>query len=374
MAAAPGVVRRTGEPWGLLVFLIGIALLGLSAFGLGWSPNGEEIWFTGSATGSNRILEAVDLSGRRRVLARVFGSMKLNDVSPTGRVLLTQDQRREHLFGLAPGETRERELSWLDYSLGRAVSADGRKVLSVEGGEGAGPTYAVFLRDTDGSPAVRLGDGDAQALSPDGRWAAAIVQRPGGPKLIVYPTGAGKERVLPTGSLELQRADWVPDGSGLLINASEPGHATRLYLQSIDGGPPRALSPDGYAALRGCISPDSTRVVVDGPGGKEMLFPLYGGEPVELPVSRPGVAPAGWTSDGQHLYVSLPSEASNSTAVPTGPRRVGIMDVRTGEIRPWKTLGGDDGANAIHVTPDGRSYVYSYVHTQGDLYLVEGLK
>jgi serine/threonine protein kinase/Tol biopolymer transport system component len=362
------VVDRSGRKTDLVSGLV-------SAFGLGWSPNGKEIWFTGSATGSNRALEAVDLSGRRRVLARVFGSMKLDDVSPSGRVLLTHDQRREHLVGLAPGETKERELSWLDYSLGRAISADGRRVLSVEGGEGAGPTYAVFLRDTDGSPAVRLGDGDAQALSPDGRWAAAIVQRPGGPKLVVYPTGAGKERVLPTDGLEVQRVDWVPDGSGLLVNANEHGHANRMYLQSIDGGPPRPLSPEGYGALRGCISPDSTRVVADGPEGKEMLFPLHGGEPVALPVSQPGGAPGGWTSDGQHLYVSLPpSPTANSTNVPTGSRRVGIVEVRTGEIVPWKTLGGDDGANAVHVTPDGRAYVYSYVHSQGDLYLVEGLR
>jgi hypothetical protein len=41
MDAAPGVVWRTGEPWGLLVFLIGIALLGLIAFGLGWALLGN---------------------------------------------------------------------------------------------------------------------------------------------------------------------------------------------------------------------------------------------------------------------------------------------------------------------------------------------
>jgi len=41
MDAAPGVVPRTGEPWGRLVFLIGIALLGLIAFGLGWALLGN---------------------------------------------------------------------------------------------------------------------------------------------------------------------------------------------------------------------------------------------------------------------------------------------------------------------------------------------
>jgi hypothetical protein len=47
----------------------------------------------------------------------------------------------------------------------------------------------------DRSPAVRLGKGMAQSLSPDGRWALAIdlVQN----TLLVLPTGAGEPRTLP---------------------------------------------------------------------------------------------------------------------------------------------------------------------------------
>jgi hypothetical protein len=346
----------------------------LSSFGLGWSPNGDEVWFTGTSTGTNRMLQAVNLSKRRRVLARVIGSMLLQDVGPTGRVLLTHDDRKEHVFGIAPGETTERELSWLDYSLTRAISRDGKKVLFVEGGEGAGTSYAVFLRGTDGSPATRLGEGDAQSLSPDGRFAAAILQQPGGPRPVIYPTGAGPARILEANGLDIQRIDWMPDGQRFLVTAGEAGHAPRLYLQSLQGGAPRPISPEGYLATPSTISPDGSWVVARGPGRRVVLFPLRGGEPVPLRSSIEGASPCGWTADGAHLYVILPSAVARPTIVPPGPRRIGILDVKTGEIVPWKTLGGEDGANSIRISPDGRAYVYSFVHSQGDLFLLEGVK
>ena len=132
-----------------------------AVWGLAWSPDGSEVWFTGAPTGIARALYAVDLSGRQRVLARVAGSIRLDDVAASGRVLLTHEHIKQRLMALAPGETRERDLSWLDYSLAEAISPDGREVLFVEGGEGGGPGYSAFLRRTDGSPAIRLGEGDA---------------------------------------------------------------------------------------------------------------------------------------------------------------------------------------------------------------------
>jgi len=75
-----------------------------------------------------------------------------------------------------PDDEGEREISWLDVSVPNALSADGRTLLLLENGEGGGPNYSVFLRPTDGSPAIRLGDGNAQDLLPDGKWALAIAR------------------------------------------------------------------------------------------------------------------------------------------------------------------------------------------------------
>jgi Tol biopolymer transport system component len=367
-AGGLAVVDRTGRKKTLVSDF-------LTIWGLSWSAEGKEVWFTGTPVGTNRALYAATLDGGRRLVSRVIGSTRLNDVSSSGRALLTQDQRREHVIALAPGETRERDLSWLDYSLGRAISDDGRTLLFVEGGEGAGPIYAVFLRRTDGSPAVRLGDGDAQALSRDGKSALAILRKGGETRLVVYPTGPGAARMLASTTLELSRADFLPDARRLLLSAGEAGHGSRLYLQSVEGGPPMAISPDGYAAFSGTISRDGKAVVARGPERRLYLFPLEGGEPTLLATLLPDDVPCGWSQDGR-LYVASSSPTGLAEGASSAPasKRVDLLDVATGVRRPWKELGTNDGASAIHVTPDGRSYTYSYVHTQADLYLVEGLR
>lgn len=53
-------------------------------FGIAWSPDGREVWFTGSETGSahDRALYALSLSGSRRLVARIPGAMTVYDVAP----------------------------------------------------------------------------------------------------------------------------------------------------------------------------------------------------------------------------------------------------------------------------------------------------
>ena len=92
-----------------------------------------------------------------------------------------------------PGSAAERDLSWLDATNLADLSPDRKRALFYELGVGGGPKGSVYLRGTDGSPAVRLGDGTAQALSPDGRWAIA---RTTAPHLDLIPTGAGTSRRL----------------------------------------------------------------------------------------------------------------------------------------------------------------------------------
>ena len=84
--------------------------------GLAWSPKGDEVWFSATRTGGDRSLFAVSLSGNVRLLARVPGELTLLDVSRDGTVLLTRGNDRAGMIGLAPGETKERDLSWLDWS------------------------------------------------------------------------------------------------------------------------------------------------------------------------------------------------------------------------------------------------------------------
>src|SRR5580658_7774872 len=147
-----------------------------SVFGLAWSPTGDEVWFTATATGFSRSLRAVTLSGKERELLSAPGTLTLHDVGASGRALISRDALRAGAIGLAPGETKERDLSWQDWTVPSAISGDGKQILFTEAGEAGGGEYAVFIRETNGKSAVRLGQGTGRALSPDSQWALVLRQ------------------------------------------------------------------------------------------------------------------------------------------------------------------------------------------------------
>ncbi|HEV2691041.1 MAG TPA: protein kinase, partial [Bryobacteraceae bacterium] len=176
--------------------------------GAAWAPDGKEVWFTASKSGTDRTLYAITLDGKQRIVARLPGALMLLDIAKDGRVLLVRATWRRELMGFSPGDNKERELSWLDYTYPADLSQDGKTLLfDEEGGGGAldysksgGFTYAVYIRKTDGSPAVLLGEGGSVALSPDGKWA--ITQSQGSPsRLRLIPTGAGQPRELANGNI-----------------------------------------------------------------------------------------------------------------------------------------------------------------------------
>ena len=152
-----------------------ISSLFSSCGGLAWSPDGAEVWFTAAPVGANQALYATSLSGKTRVLSRVTGSLTLHDVSRDGRALVTHDNFRIGIVALLAGEDRQRDLSWLDWGTIRDVSPDGKMLLFEESGEGGGPGYSVYVRNVDGSPAIRLGEGTGQSFLPDGKSVLAIV-------------------------------------------------------------------------------------------------------------------------------------------------------------------------------------------------------
>src|SRR5262249_50077598 len=184
-------------------------------------------------SGGSRALYAASPAGKERLSAGVTGILTLQDVSPGGRALMTHDVSRTELLGRPAGEPKEKDLSWLDWSNASDISPDGKTILFSESGEGGGSGYSVYVRRTDGSPAVGLGEGSAQKRAPDGRGARAITPIPPDPQVDPYPTGAGEAKALPREGLVAQAADWLPDGKQILVTASEPGHGSRLFLREI---------------------------------------------------------------------------------------------------------------------------------------------
>jgi Tol biopolymer transport system component len=338
--------------------------------GLAWSPDGDEVWFTAAEEGYNRAIHAVNRSGRDRLVNRVAGVSTIKDISPERRVLMTQDITRMGLLAEAVGERSERELSWLDWSVATDITPDGKQILFFEAGEAGGSGYYSYLRKTDGSPAIRLGEGNAQALSPDGRWALCIVHPATDAALVAVPTSVGETRSFSRDGLRPLVADWLPDGKRILVTATELNHGMRLYVRDFEGGKARPLSPEGYRHFERAVSPDGRFAAVRGPDRRLYLYPLEGGEPTALPGLTADDVPARFDRDGRFLDVYRQGSI---------PLKVDRYEISSGRREPWKEVTPADtaGLSAINrfvTTPDGRSYAYSYIRILSYLQLVDGLK
>jgi dipeptidyl aminopeptidase/acylaminoacyl peptidase len=342
--------------------------------GLAWSPQGDEVWFTAGETAS-RALHAVSLVGTSRLVYRLLGETTLEDISADGRLLLTQGFEHKGIAILAPGAVRERELAGYTRPRVAALSSDGRTLLIHEEADRAGHGDAVYLQRTDGSPPVRLGEGRALDLSPDGSRALVVV--PGSPsRLVVLPTAGGAATSVPLDRLIPVAGRWLPDGARLVVLAREPGADLRPFLVDPVSGP-RALTPESLAPLDsspdrralGAVSPDGRLVALSGPGSRVVLLDLEHGELREIS-GLEAATPVRWTADGHALYV-------RATDVIRG--RLFRVDPTSGQKETSLELLPSDPegvtlVDTVELTPDGQSYAYTYSRQLLDLYLVEGLR
>ena len=344
--------------------------------GVAWSPDAKEIWFTASKSGTDRTLYAITLGGKLRTIARLPGALMLLDVAKDGKVLLVRASWRRELMGFGT-DGKQRELSWLDYTYPGELSPDGKTLLfDEEGGGGSlaysksgGYTYGVYIRKTDGSPAVLLGEGNALALSPDGKWAITETQVSPA-QLRLLPTGAGQSRDLTHDAINHNWAHWFPDGKSILFSGNEPDKGEKLYVTELDSGKSRAVTPEGVNGNTFAIAPDSKFVAAIGPDQRGYLYPINGGDARPIPGLNAGEQPITWALDGKSIYVYQPGEL---------PARVFRIDVQTGQRAFWKELmptdpAGVENIGPILMTADAKTCVFGYHRMLADLYLVEGLK
>lgn len=337
-----------------------------SLAGLAWSPSGEEVWFTAARTGATRSLWAVTLAGKLRLVSRVPGSLRLEDIARDGRVLLAQQDFHLEMAGRTGNDPSERDLTWLDWTGAEDLSADGNLVLFDESGDGGGPNWTVYVyRMNDGST-LRLGEGHGLALAPDGRFAA-VLNPANRHKIMIVPVGEGQPREI-SGDIEYQWARYFPDGRQLLLEASGPGGSMHLYVQAVNGGAPRPLAQGVY--LSGpAISPDGKWIAGADQDGRLIVCASNGDQPRVVATAK-HVWPVGWSADSQSVLVR---------ASRTVPARVSVINLATGRAIPWREIGpanltGVEAVYRLFVAPDMRSYVYSFDRLLAKLYLAEGLK
>ena len=347
-----------------------------TSWGLAWSPDGTEIWFTAGNQRKN-ALYAVALTGSTRELYRTLGDIHLEDVAPDGRMLIKEVLLRAEIAYQAAGSPTETLLSWADLNDPlAALSGDGKVLFSTLSSapvpEGLQPA-SVVLRGKNGSPAQVLGSGLALDLSADGRWALALSTD--GLSLTALPTGAGSPRQIPTQGLEvaMRGGRWAPDGRSLLVLARPPGkgpfHLLRLpedgsapaQLGDTDFGsqPFLQVSPDGLWAA--AMTSDLRVVTVSTRDGATRPVELGG---TEL------VVPHGWSRDG-HLWVTQGGSTSRART------RLLRVNPRTGKVLEERSIGPADpgGASPLHdvvLSPDGRDIAFGYGRYLGRLFVVSG--
>jgi Tol biopolymer transport system component len=340
-----------------------------NVFGLAW--RGNEVWFTAAEELPlfRNTIYAMDSTGAVRIVARVAGNTSLHDIAPDGRLLIARTDDRGGIAVRAPDQSTARDLSWLDSSNLADISRDGRRILFTEAGVGGGPRMSTYLRATDGSAAIRLGDGYAWSLSPDGRFAI-VTSDFAASHLDVIPTGAGQATRLERPGLRLLRARWLEDGRNVLALAERAGRPG-LYVLDVGGTETRAVTPEGLAVgptTGWALSPDSTEVAVSA-GGGVALFPIEGGSSRGVPGLSAVSTVAGWIDRG--LLVSEDPEAGGVLY---------LVDPDTGQRETWLDIEPPDPAGIMNlnhttlvVTPDGRAYGYGWHRATSDLYVVEGI-
>jgi serine/threonine protein kinase len=343
----------------------------ISVHGIAWTRDGSEIWFgatKGSAVSGDGIY-AVTPAGRLRTVLIGPSRYKLLDIAADGRVLIGHEREERVVEALMAGNPAPVDVGLRSSSAGTSIADDGRSVLIADQST---ESYETYLLKAGTATPVHLGPGQPFSLSPDGRWAMAAPVE--GYPIVVNPTGPGNSRTLPDPErIVFNQAGWLDD-THIVGFGQKSGDRSRGYVQDINGGPPRAFTPEGVTVNVPRwwllpIEPGGQRVIAADEHGTPMIYKIDGGAAEPIPGLAPGELAVQWTPDGRGLLVA------HGDGLPWVVER---LDLATGKRTPATTIRAHDPAglrlSVFSISRDAKYYVHSYSRLLSDLFVVNGLK
>jgi Tol biopolymer transport system component len=283
--------------------------------------------------------------------------------------LVSTEETRGAMALVEHGSNQEHDLSWLSYSFGPRLSPDGSEVLFTDLSERSGNDYSVYVRKSDGSPAVRLGGGGyGTDISPDGKWALVLFAGDPAARLQIVPVGPGQARAFHWDGIQPQWAQWFPDGHRILMLANQTGGAEAVFVTDANGATPKQLSP-GNTPWK-AVAPDEKSVVIS-QNGHAVIRSLIDGTSRPLPGLQSAEFPIAWSTDSTHIYVQ---------AIVATVLDIYKVDVESGQRELWQVITPKEVVGLrpmtipIGITPDGRWMAYNSRTQLGQLYSSDTLK
>src|SRR5215472_7053497 len=308
---------------------------------LNWSPDNREVWFSGGQPGGDPALYAVTLSGAQRLVTQTGGMIVMQDVARDGRVLLSTVNSRLGILYAPPNGAAQRDLSWLDSSL-------------------------IYLRKTDGSPAIQLGYGNRPSLSPDGKWVACIHHEGDRSRLMLLPTGPGESEFAKIEDIHFDGVDWFPDNKRILFTGNETGNQTRTWIYDLESSKTTPVTPEGTRGMR--VSPDGKWFITVDPH-KLLMTSVNGGNSQAIADFQPGESAVRWSGDGRYLFLQQREAASI---------KISRVELATHRKEPWLVVKvPEPGATLfgpLALSADGKACATTFQRDLANLFLVRGLK
>jgi len=155
-----------------------------------------------------------------------------------------------------------------------------------------------------------------------------------------------------------------------VVLANQSDRPPRYWLQNLDGGSLRPITPEGVGGVFVNIEHKDYICGRDSDGVLR-LYPIDGTDPKRLDTLVPSDVVVGGSANSNDVYVY-----SDSTAI---QKQVIKVNIKTGKREAVLALGPTDSAENIALfqpmlSNDGKHYIYGQLREQSIMYIIRGLK